>query len=303
MSLSILGRRYERLLFFAAPLSLASVLILFVAFATETQKERATARCYENGAKLPATEAAKSAWSDFIVAKRSALAMIAYQYNLRQLLIIEGRLASDCYTPLLDEIVPRAKEGPQALILSLQQEAARLSATPIKYPGVEIPEKANMSLMGTAIAIDLTLFARLLQVVLAPLMLLWLGSLYNTRYRESLLIENAKLVTDVFPHLINVYPAIRYPEPRRRSYLQPYYKHIFAFIYACVRAGLLLMFVGPAVLAYSASIILLSANNYSTLIACLAVLVVLFASALLLCEFFPWHYNKTFPGRPLIKGQ
>lgn len=52
MSLSILGRRFERLLFFAAPLSLASLLTLFVVFASETQKERVTARCYEQAARL-----------------------------------------------------------------------------------------------------------------------------------------------------------------------------------------------------------------------------------------------------------
>lgn len=304
MSLSSLGRRYERLLFFAAPLSLGSVLTLFVVLATEGQQERSTARCYESALRLleSKADANENAWKEFVNAKKSGLARINYVHKL-QMLLIDTSLGAACYRPLIEQVEQRAKDGPSGLVESLRSDAKRLSATPIRYSGVEIPEKATVGLLGTSISIELTLFSSLLQVVLAPLMLLWLGSLYNTRYRESLLIEKAKSVTEVFPHLINVYPVVRYPEPRRRSYVQAYLRYVFAFVYAFMRLGLLAMFIGPAVAAYVASVILLGRSDYFLLLASLAVLVSIFAFALLLCEFFPWHYNKTFPGLPLIRRE
>lgn len=304
MSLSSLGRRYERLLFFAAPLSLASVLTLFVVFATEGQQERSTARCYESAVRFleSKADATEAAWKEFLAGKKSARAQIDYAFKMRRLLI-DTSLGADCYQPLLAEVEQRAKDGPSGLISSLRSDAKRLNATPIRYLGVEIPEKATVGFMGTSISIELTLFAGLLQIVLAPLMLLWLGSLYNTRYRETLLIEKAKLVTEVFPHLINVYPAIRYPEPRRRSYVQAYLRYIFAFLYALTRLGLLAMVIGPAVAAYLTSIVLLSSSDYFVLLASLAILVGIFAFVLLLCELLPWHFNKTFPGPPLIRRE
>ena len=65
MSLSNLGRRYERLLFFAAPLALACILTLFVVFASNTQIEQSTARCFEQAAALLETkkDIANEGWS------------------------------------------------------------------------------------------------------------------------------------------------------------------------------------------------------------------------------------------------
>lgn len=302
MSLSMLGRRYERLLFFAAPLSLGAAVTLFVVFATGTQNERRTARCYEKAAAFleARQQVADAAWERFVVAKKSNLARITYTHEVSRLLI-DVELGSDCYRPLIEEVEQRAKDGPKQLVLGLRQDAAKLFATPIKFSGVEMPERATIGVMGTAISMELTLFASLLQVVLAPLMLLWLGSLYNTRYRETLLIERASIVTEVFPHLINVYPAVRYPEPRRRSYTQAHLRHVFSFVYACVRIGLLLMLIGPAVAAYVASVVLLSSSEYFSLLVSLAALVAIFAFALLLCEILPWHVGKSFPGPPLVR--
>ena len=50
MSATNLGRRYERLLFLAAPLSFAALLLVFVAVASTNQNERVAARCYETTA-------------------------------------------------------------------------------------------------------------------------------------------------------------------------------------------------------------------------------------------------------------
>lgn len=302
MSLSSFGRRYERLLFLAAPLALASILTLFVVFASNTQVERSTARCYEAAALMIDTkkDQANEAWDTYVKKNRSSLAKIDYEYSLRKLLI-DTRLGSSCWNIVLDEVPRRSSDGIEAFVSGLKADSRRLLATPVRYPGVELPEKATIGLLGTKALIDLQLFISMLQIVLAPLLLLWLGSLYNTRYRETLLIGRAKLVTEVFPHLINVYPAVRYPEPRRRSYIQPYLSHLFAAIYTTIRICLLLVFVGPIVASYIASVVLVDAGPYSLLLYGLTACVAVFSMALLICELFPWHAGKTFPGPPLFQ--
>lgn len=301
MSLTTLGRRYERLLFLSAPLSLGSILTLFVVFATNSQAERSTARCYESAASLlevgrPTLE---DAWKELSTKKRSPSAQIEYTYTVRKMLI-DVSLGKACWTLLLSEAERRTRFAPIELISTLREDAKRLLAIPVKYSGVEIPEKATIGLLGTKVSIDLKLFILLLQVVLAPLLLLWLGSLYNTRYRESLLIGEAKRVTEVFPHLVNVYPAVRYPEPRRRSYVQPYLSHVFGLMYALTRIALLSLFVGPPVGTYIAGVLIGNEQPYATVFYASAALVGIFWLALVLCELFPWHYGKTFPGPPLL---
>lgn len=301
MSLSSLGRRYERLLILAAPLALASLVTLFVVFATNAQEERAKARCNESAAAFLESKMDKleEEWRKFNDSKKSAVAQILYTHAI-SLLLINTELGSKCYKPLLDEVENRAKGGSKMLVSGLRDDAKRLLASPIKYAGVDIPAKATIGLMGTQVSIDLTLFASLLQIVLAPLIFLWLGSLYNTRYRETLLIASAKQVSDIFPHLINVYPAIGYPEPKRRSWLQPYLPHIFGAMYSCTRIFLVALIIGPSVIAYATSIFLLESTAYFELFMVLGLLVAISSMALLFCELAPWHWKKSFPGRPLI---
>lgn len=92
----------------------------------------------------------------------------------------------------------------------------------------------------------------LLQLAIAPIMVLWLGSLYQTRYRESLLIESAKTVSEIFPHVINAYPSIhpitQYPLSRKRFRILQYFPHINSFLYTWWRVFLVAVFVAPSVM-------------------------------------------------------
>jgi hypothetical protein len=298
MSLSTLGRRFERLLFFAAPLSLGSVVTLFVVFASDTQNERRTARCYESSARLFESKAdrAEVIWNEFRSSKKfAAMAKVDYVFDLRNLLL-DISLESGCRRMLAEEIDKRSELGPKALIDGLHKDAEKLASTPLRYQGVDIPERATIALMGTSISIELVLFSTLLQVLLGPLMLLWLGSLYTTRFRETVLIEKAKAVTDLFPHLINIYPVGRIPDVRRRNRLIPYIPKIMAITYFITRVGLLTMFVGPAVGSYIAGVVIVEPSSYSWALTILATMVGIFATALVLCELLPWHFKRMFPG-------
>ena len=142
--------------------------------------------------------------------------------------------------------------------------------------------------------------ARVMQVVLAPLLLLWLGSLYNTRHRESLLIGRMKDVSALYPHLINVYPVVlrgntAWDPPRKKSWSK-YVLLVFGMpaIYALIRIALLLIFVGPPVAFYWLSIFLVGETAYSPFFLGMGVVVFLFTMAVLICELLPWHVSKKF---------
>ena len=289
MSLTTLGRRYERLLFFSAPLGLASILTLYVASATEVQKARSAAQCKTSAASLlesnlPALEAALRQPDEKRPFKAGSASVPELLYTFYD---------TPCRISL-HELMTKSRENPTRFIAKLRDEARELMNTPFRYPGIEIPSNAKVDVFGTQVKVEVALFVSGLQIVLAPLLLLWLGSLYNTRYRETLLIAKARAVSEVFPHLVNVYPSIRYAEPRRRSFVQPYLAGAFAALYAAFRISLLLLFVGPTVAAYVAGIALAQFAGYAIVLYALGALVGIFSVALLVCELFPWHYRKTF---------
>jgi hypothetical protein len=300
MSSSTLGRRYERLLFLAAPLSLASLLLLFVATATTSQQERIAGRCYD--AVAAALEAKNGdlivAWDATKPVTKSPYWGADYKFAVQKV-VIYARLGTHCYNTIYKQIDRRYRQSPTEMISSLKQDAISIAKLPLEFRGVELPDRATLGLMGTTIKIELMTFVRVLQVVLAPLMILWLGSLYNTRYRESLLIGSAKLVSDVFPHVINVYPAVGYPQPRKKSWVQYHLQSIFALVYAGIRIALLLLFIAPPVAAYIASLFLLDSDEYRYLFMAMGLVVAIFAFTNTIAEFLPWHYKKVFPGPPM----
>lgn len=302
MSATTLGRRYERLLFLAAPLSLLCLILLFVALATTSQQERVTAKCFSSGAT--ALEEKQSELADAFKGatppKANLPTDISYKLALGEV-FIHTFLGSSCYQLLSEQVDKRYRQDPKAIISSLRQEASKLAAGPIAFRGIELPEKATVNLFGTDIKIELMTFVQLLQAGLAPLLLLWIGSLYGTRYRESLLVGSASSISDIFPHIVNIYPAVRYPQPRKRSYVQPYLPHMFNLLYAVFRIGLLMIFVVPTAVAYVFGIVLLEGADFRLPFLGLSVLVGIFTLGLVLAELLPWHYTKTFPGPPLVQ--
>lgn len=102
---------------------------------------------------------------------------------------------------------------------NLVLRANDLKNTPLQFRGIEIPQKADVGILGTNIKVSFDSLTAALQISLAPVLIIWLGSLYNTRYRESLLIGKSNDISLMFPHLINIYPAIDLPTLRKRSYI------------------------------------------------------------------------------------
>ncbi len=249
-----LGRRYERLLFLSGPLTLVAVVVLLVAYSSTTQNERVLAKCLEVAIKTlrDNRENLDTHWNAYVQEKKKSKYILNdYQYELTRAWISPG-ISSGC----LAEVKPLLEQGadtpPEVLIEAFGARINQLRATPLQFRGIEIPERAEVSMLGTNIKIRLESLTALLQVGLAPVLIIWLGSLYNTRYRESLLVGKANDTTAVFPHLINVYPAVNIPTLRKRSRIAYWIPptQIVRAMYSLTRGGLVAFVISPAIGCY-----------------------------------------------------
>lgn len=292
----LLGKRYERLLFFAAPILLATIFVCFVAAASSLQEERVQARCYLQAANVFGDRLSKfeRLWNSEQERDRSFF--INYQLEISLAWIAGSRVVGECYgfiEEILDEEM--GEKPPSKIISEFKLRAEKLSEKPLSIYGVKLSSVASLDFYLTNIEVDLLVLTRVFQIVLLPLILLWLGSLYSTRCREALIIGKADSLLEVFPHIINMYPAFDLDTPRKKNRLAPYAKPVACFVYALTRIGLLLVFTFPPVLAYLIGLYLGAHESYSVWYFLAGVIVCIFFITTLIAEFLPMHYNKLFP--------
>lgn len=291
---AVLGKRFERLLFFTAPISLAAIVVCLVAIASSRQKERIEARCLRQLSDVVESNAGELA-KKRKAAGRNEYRLLNYRLELQRKWIYGSDVLSDCYDPMAAELEKdQYKQEPQDLVQTLRDRAAALDKTPLSVYGITLPKDATLDLYVTKITIELELLTRVLQVVLLPVLLMWLGSLYATRYRESIAISKTSSLAEVFPHIINVYPAFDMPSVRKRSLLAPYVKPFACFVYTVTRLALLAAFVGPPVVAYLFSLYLGASQNLSLWHIAGGFLVGMFALVVMIAELLPTHARKVF---------
>jgi hypothetical protein len=295
-----LGRRYERLLFLSGPLTIVAVLVLLVAFSSTTQSERVLARCLEVAIKTLHENRGTldDSWDAYgQERKKSKYITNSYKYELKRVWISPG-ISSGCHKEVEPLLEQSFDTSPGKLIDSFESRISQLRSTPLQFRGIEMPQKADVAILGTNIKISLESLTALLQVSLAPVLMIWLGSLYNTRYRESLHVGKAGDIAAIFPHLINVYPAIDFPSLRKRSrlayWLPP--SRITRAMYVLTRLSLIAFVVLPAIGCYLASLILLPIEGIIWLSVLSGFIVALFGLSVVLVELLPWHIGKIFPG-------
>lgn len=304
MSAGNVGRRYERLLFFAGPLAVACVLVLFIAVASDQQDERRRAKCLRaavtaiNGydAELNTAWAGKpvriqnDVTSDYMLALRLAL------------IPVEVRDRCEDYFDLADKVsVQQWRKRPADLVKWLDERVKTLQSKPISLYGVEVPEKATLNVFGTPVKMELQTLVRVLQLALLPILLLWLGSLFHTRHRESLFNARASDVRHLYPHLINVYPVnyhergFALPALKRKSWtLYAVIVHGVPFMFALARISLLCVFLGPPVVLYLASLFFAETGEYAGFFFATGMIVLMFALSNVIAELMPWQWKKRF---------
>jgi hypothetical protein len=287
------GLRYERLLVLSAPVSAAALFVLAVATASSNQNELVLATCYETAAD--SIEAHKyeldPQWALKPV-KKDPFWDINYISKVRQSII--RPTSGKCFSTLLEQSDQRFRGAPSDIVSNLRRDAENLRKTPMKLLGVEMPATVEVGLIGIKFNVQLMSIARALQIVLAPILLLWLSSLYHTRYREAVTLASAKSITEAFPHVINVYPVGEISSPRKRAWYAAHINVLIGSIYALIRIFLLLIFIGPPVAAYIASLAISYTEEYFFYFFILGIVVGVFGLANVLGEIYPWHSLKIF---------
>lgn len=296
--MNAIGRRYERLLLASAPLTLASAIVMFVALAT-TQTEQGTyGACLSEA--LDAMELAKPKLDQF-VEKSGEKFVVKSKDEIEHgvsVSMLKYKTSHSCWN-LLDADFDKFKKHPlQYSILDVRKIVQQLHAQPVQYLGIELPDKASISIFGTTITVALRTFATLLQFLLVPVLVLWIGSLLNTRNVEILNIAHAAKIEDVFPHVVNAYAASFEWSTVRRIKTKPWLARVgrelsFLFV-ASIRAGFVAVFVVPPTAALLVSLWVSSRPGLWFVYYMTGAIIGMFTVIVLLIEFFGPHYRKQF---------
>lgn len=271
--------------------------MLFMALALSNQQERALADCYEEAAgNIEARERSlNTSWESAKPVTPSLYWGLEYRTALNRA-ATDNFQFRDCFSVVNAEVEKRSRNSPREIINSLRKDA-KGTAKAIAMYGVELPDKASADLFGTPIRIEIATATHILQIALGPILFLWLNSLYSTRYRETLLIAEAKAAVDIFPHAINIYPTFILKPPRKKNWVMLYAPHLIAAFYSVTRVGLVSIFAIPPTVAYIWSLWALNSSSLDVLFVVLGVLVGSASFAVLVNEIQPWHVLKGFKGR------
>lgn len=292
-----LGLRYERLLLFAGPISFATLIVLFVAIASVSQKERYEARCFESAVETIThnKETLQAHWDKVNSAQDVGASQYKLQLNFAWIdSRARWRLGENCYNMIDQQLGNKPYLSPSELIDKFQLAANLLKNTPLQFYDVEIPDKANVNILGTNVKIGLMTFTQSIQVALAPLLLLWLGSVYSTRLRESFYVGTASKLSEVFPHSVNIYPSGSFPQLRKRNFFLFHLPKAVALTYGLFRMASLSVFIAPPVISYILSLYFLHIQEYTLTFIILGALVFTAGFMNLILELCPWHYWKIF---------
>ena len=298
MSALRIGLRYERMLLLSAPLTLSALLILFIAVASDNQQERQQAKCAAEAATVLESHKAELdlAWAQRALNIKQRLSNdYNYRFAVKKAWMHGLNVGSVCYHSMDSKKDGELEQSPQDLIGSLRKTAETVAKVPLRWYGVEIPEFASLNFFGTEIKIELIRLTQALQLALAPLLLLWLGSMYGTRYRETMLVGESQKVTDIFPHLINVYAVGRIPDLRKKSWTQYCFPSLVLGLYTTIRIILVGVFIGPPLIFYLLGLYFLHVDSYSGYFVALGCLLGMFGLMNFFVELFPWHVKKIFP--------
>ncbi|OOG52132.1 hypothetical protein B0E49_13290 [Polaromonas sp. C04] len=201
-----------------------------------------------------------------------------------------------CDTHVKELLASRPPAPPTEIVARLQSEANELTKGPLEFYGIEIPEKITIGVLGTNVKIGLEQLTALLLMILGPLLVLWLGSIYQTRYRETRLTYSAKNIWQVFPHSVNMYPVGVFPELRKTNWAAYHSPKLVAATFFLLRCGFVFICVAPPISAYLLSLYYTGSYDspYFLLYGFAGFAVFGLASLTLLVEAMPWHVMKTF---------
>lgn len=300
MNSTTLGKRYERLLFLSGILSIISIAVMLIASALTTQDEKSLAKCMNIASKIILNneiELSKE-WDKYqFEFKKNKYAYNSYDRKLFDLWLYPG-IVSNCNDSMKIYFQKYAEFSPKSIVEKFDIEINNLNNIPIRFQGIELNSKAKINLMWNEISIPLDTFISIIQIALTPVLLLWLGSLYNTRYRETKLISRALDITNVYPHLINIYPVGNiYSLSLRKWSKFAYYIPPASFIqllYGLARCFLVAIIVLPLVGSYLYSLYLIPINGNYFISYLMGAWIAITTIGVVFIELAHWHLSKIF---------
>ena len=259
-----LGKRFERVLFFGIFVTIACVALMVASAALNAGSERRLAAGYRAFALLvddangPLQEAWRQAAREPAVAAEPAWKLYGLRYE---------RLAVDHYLSTW-HLVDVGKEltafnltvgrkTPAEVSRMLRKMADELMAHPASAFGVTVPYELAMAVGESHVTSSLESVVFVARLVLAPVLILWLGNYIGTRYRELLVIRRSESIIDIHPHLLNCFAVTfdRFPHPAGRL------NAVFLMRAAAfVRALIVVVMVFPAVACYTIAVIAYDEN-------------------------------------------
>lgn len=300
MNSSSLGKRYERLSFFSGILSFMCIAILLTAIAITDQKDKnknivkcmgvATVVLEKNNTQL------QIEYDIFQTSRKfSKNSPNLYKWKLYDTWISPG-FDSGCHELIREYLEKYSELSAKNIIDKFNEEIELNKKQPLQVKDIKIESNAKIELLGAKIFISLESLVTAFQIATGPMLLLWLGSLYNTRFRETKLISKITNITGIYPHLINVYPVVNLPSLRKWSKVA--YKitpsEFAGLIYSLIRAFLVILIIMPAVGSYIYGLIILPMNDSIPVSYIMGSWIGITTFAVIIVELMPWHVYKVF---------
>jgi hypothetical protein len=307
-----LGRRIERLLLLAAPISIACIAFLVLAYAANQRSSKSDLIIYVNQLQMSASllrdnlNLLDKDYRKYLATTDRDLKKTlqnSYITSLRKATIFSDRKTASDYPGgwtnfdyvITNKLTASSTKSPSQIALDFLDEATEILSK--KEPlllGIEITEKSKLTIVGAELSLPTKSYIAMLQILLAPIIILWLGSFYITRVREILSINDCKSVTLIFPHIVNIYPIWKEPEPRKKNWFQYYSRYITYAWFGLIRILALSIFLGPTVGAYLAANSYLFTENSNVFLFAFSGLTGIVAAMILIIELIPMQFKRTF---------
>lgn len=245
------GKRFEKLLFLSIPITLAAFFVLLVSSSSNLKIENSPLNCFQDFAVALTKNAAEidESWKFSQPITQSKYWGGDYKYELTKALI-SIKNYSFCYDLLNSVLQQQFKRSPKDFLEMISKKIEELQKSPHNFAGFEIPKIIKLNFFSAEFKINVSDFTKIIQILLAPIFLLWLGSLYNTRYREIIEIEKIENLSKVFPHALNLFHVSYFKINRSKYKTLLYFPNFVFFVYATTRVIFLALFVLPSVFSY-----------------------------------------------------
>lgn len=285
------GLRLERLMFWSAPITLACLFVMFASMAYNNQTELLKARCHAKAESIIRTDIKKyqSLWEEEKQDK-------SYPWTKYHESVLSAFISSSGCWDILDESIKDEdyKLNPEALSNKLNEQSKTAKGKTVNYYGVEIPDKATINFFGTKVGIEFIVFIQSLQVALVPILAIWLGSIFQTRHREIMILLRTEDIAHTFPHILNVYPAGYLPSLRKRDFFAQHAEKFWGALYLFIRLLFLLIIIGPPIAFFLVGLYNTSTSTNFFIQFIIGFFLVITGLCIVIIEMT--LYSKIFPG-------